>query len=252
MTLIDTATEGDAGFVTNRRSFQVAHFTNPIHFIEYNAGVYGDDLYSRYSIQKPANFNTWRLPRRAQFFAGRLAAKQALRASEELVEDSGKQILIGRYREPLWPSNIIGSLSHSNQYSIATVKPKASNKSGIGLDIQSLIDTDTQNAISSSILTQQDSVLLNKAIEDLPKSLLFTIIFSAKESFFKAVFNIVGDYFGFDAVTVVAVDMDSSCLTLKTETNLGLLMPKGFALNVAFTTLNLPDTQIITLCDWEL
>jgi len=247
---------GEAGFISSLGHLRIGQSVRAIQLIEYNPNAYKDTLYRLYKLQAPVTLATWLPKRRAQFLAGRLAAKYALNSSESLSKrslgETTQELSIGKHREPIWPRNLTGSISHSHQLSIATVKHQATDRSGIGLDIQSLIDQKMQHEIASTILTQSDSALMKQSVSGLSESMLFTLIFSAKESFFKAFFSTAGNYFGFDAVSVTEVDIDSSELTLKTTSNLASHIPLGFEVKVAFTTLNEPDTQIITLCDWEL
>lgn len=246
--MIHDFTTGSAGFIYRSQALHIESFEKSIQLLQYDQSAYGDDLYKHFTIDEPGTLSTWFPSRRAQFLAGRLAAKQALESSQCF--ESAEQVPIGKHREPIWPSSLIGSISHSEPYSIAAVQPQTDTFSGLGLDIQSLVASDTQHQISATILTKQDESLLTQGFSNLSESQLFTIIFSAKESFFKAVFNTVGDYFDFDAVS--AVDINSSKLTLKTEKSLGKVIPEGLSVTVAFVVCNLPDTRIISLCDWEL
>lgn len=166
--------------------------------------------------------------------------------------NSDEQVLIGEHREPLWPKKLIGSISHSGQTSIAAVKPKQTPKSGFGIDMQSIIDSETQAKISPTIISRDEYVLIKKRVNKLSETMLFTLVFSAKESFFKALFNKVGEYFNFGVVSVVNIDILKQQLTLKIIDTLNNQLPQHFEIDVPFAILESNVPKVITVCNWEL
>lgn len=240
----------DDSFIASHRQVFIAGYANPIHLVDYKPESYQDALYDQYDIAKPALNSQWMPRRRSQFLAGRLAAKQALTFHQQSLAQV--QVLVGGSREPIWPNKILGSISHSEATSIVSVSRQSSAKSGLGIDIQQLIDADFQAQISSTVLTEKDSLLLAFNSSKLASSLLFTVIFSAKESFFKAVFNTVGQYFDFSDVSIVELNVNQQRLILKTRKHLSEEIPKGFEAVIYFSTLEAATTRVITICQWEL
>ena len=195
--------ESDEQFIHNHRQILISESINPIHLVEYRPELYRSELFCHFKIEKPVSISQWMPKRQAQFLAGRIAAKKALSFNKLM----NKQIAIGHSREPIWPENIIGSISHSGKTSIACVREQAKTFAGLGIDIQETIVPELQSQISSSILTDKDKRLFKQKFSKLTDSVLFTLIFSAKESFFKAAFNSVGEYFEFTDVSIVNLDL---------------------------------------------
>ncbi|MEM7718541.1 MAG: 4'-phosphopantetheinyl transferase superfamily protein [Pseudomonadota bacterium] len=126
--------------------------------------------------------------RRAEFAAGRRAARQALRAAG-LPEAAIPQ---GRKRAPVWPHGTIGSISHDNGLAAACVASTGTVRR-LGIDLADA--TAFPNRIRSQIL--------KTPAEQSQSDIEALVTFSAKESVFKALFPDVGEYFWFDAVEVL-------------------------------------------------
>ncbi|MGB5565245.1 MAG: 4'-phosphopantetheinyl transferase superfamily protein [Acidimicrobiia bacterium] len=128
--------------------------------------------------------------RRESFRLGRAAAHAALRA----VGRDGEAVLTGDQRQPIWPSGVVGSISHTSTLGVAVVAhDKLSD--GVGVDIERLRFApelwdqvpvrEEQDWLRAMPPPQQDRALL--------------ALFSAKESVFKAFFPRVGRFFGFES-----------------------------------------------------
>ena len=115
--------------------------------------------------------------RRLQFLTGRLYARKAL-ASMGIHE---YPLVCGPRREPLWPSGIVGSISHSATW-CAVVVASVTQVAGLGVDIEDLPVSTTSTGPQSGIasLTELD-VLRGEGAEDP-----VTLAFSAKDSVYKA------------------------------------------------------------------
>ncbi|MCY3883329.1 MAG: 4'-phosphopantetheinyl transferase superfamily protein [Gammaproteobacteria bacterium] len=131
--------------------------------------------------------------RSIQFSSGRRAAHIAL---EELqIEDNA----VGRSgRVPIWPRNVVGSISHSDRLAGALVGSSTYFR-GLGMDLVPIA------AVSSNVAQRllTDSEL--SWVQDTGSGDWRTALFSAKESVYKAVNPVVGEYLGFRDVTVKVV-----------------------------------------------
>ena len=235
-------------FIVSRDCFLIDNTSPPIQLVYYTMASYHNSHYDYYGIQRPEGFSTWAPRRQAQFLAGRIAAAEAIDASHTV----DRHVAVGQSREPVWPAGLAGSISHDQQLSIARVKQPQKPHSGLGIDIQSAIEAKTQALIFSTIVTQDEKPLFKKSPHEVFGGMLFTLIFSAKESFFKALFGTVGGYFDFDAVCVVKIDYSSQQLTLKALKTLDANLPLHFEAEVSFALLGNTPPQIITSCSWEL
>ena len=125
--------------------------------------------------------------RRREFTLGRIAARQAI----EALGRAPTPILVGHNREPLWPEELRGSITHSAGWAAAAVAP-AERTANLGLDLEDsgAITPGIEGAVTDAIergWTGGDPVRVAK-------------LFSAKESVFKAFHRFRRAYFGFDAV----------------------------------------------------
>lgn len=236
-------------FVSEQSQLSLPSSANalPIQLIKYDINQYNDSLYSSFKIELPSESQQWITKRRAQFLAGRIAAKHALKT----INADDKTIHIGKHREPLWENNIVGSISHSNGLSIAIAQSQTSPNQGIGLDIQTVLNDQEINDSANTVLTANDEIFLKKGIEAYFYNQLFTLLFSAKESFFKAVFNDVGHHFDFDAVSLKSVDYDCQTLLLKCEKNLSKNIVRDSEYSLHFMNLETTKPVLITYCLFE-
>lgn len=143
--------------------------------------------------------------RKAEFAAGRRAARMAL----ESAELRGIAILQGEHRAPIWPVGIVGSISHDAGLAIAAV---AHNQkiSRLGIDLTEA--TDFPEHLRSEVL--------RTAPESAQSGIEARLTFSAKESVFKAFYPEVGRHFGFSAVEVCP-DLSSGQFTVELRRPLG-------------------------------
>jgi len=152
--------------------------------------------------------------RKADHLAGRLAAFHAL----------NRQAIpaIGNNGEPLWPTGITGSISHSGTQAVAICREKGL----AGIDCEAIIDERETIEIQDGVINPQEAQLLTNS--GYPFALAFTLTFSAKESLFKALFPQVQAWMGFDSARITALNAHTLTLTLTRP-----LPP--FAQNQAFT-----------------
>ncbi|MCO6547214.1 MAG: 4'-phosphopantetheinyl transferase superfamily protein [Gilliamella sp.] len=146
--------------------------------------------------------------RKAEFFAGRYLARKAL-------EDCDKKLFnirIGNDGSPLWPEKFVGSISHCKEIAICTIAYKKNIKS-IGVDVENYIENDNIDLILNDVLTKseyrfhQSSASLN--------SIIFTLIFSAKESLFKALSREISFLFDFRYCQLVNINFSNYTFTIE-------------------------------------
>lgn len=137
-------------------------------------------LYER--IHLPKDIKNSVLRRKCEFLAGRKCVKLAY----DLLGISDLSLpAIGQYREPIWPSNINGSITHNKDKAAAIISNR--NSIYLGIDIESWFSPEFVSRITKYVLTQNELLMLTKS----PNSIKFvTTIFSAKESIYKCLFSI--------------------------------------------------------------
>jgi len=129
--------------------------------------------------------------RHTEFIAGRLCAALALQDMHVVAEFP----LPIHDRLPLWPSRILGSISHCTKLA-AAITVTRSNYQALGIDVECLIPSATARAIQPNICRHEELVHLNQHISDQARSL--TMLFSAKEALYKALFPSVRRFMDFD------------------------------------------------------
>lgn len=130
-----------------------------------------------------------------EFSAGRICAKHALLA----FNITGQPILSGQMREPVWPEGIVGSISHCHDLAAAVL---ARNKTcnAIGIDVEKA--KKLKYNFSRYVCTETEKKWLAK--QDHSKyDLLLTLIFSCKESVYKAFYHLTHTRLGFKDCTVI-------------------------------------------------
>ena len=112
--------------------------------------------------------------RKTEHLAGRIAAVYALR-------EYGYKCVpaIGELRQPVWPAEVYGSISHCGTTALAVV-----SRQPIGVDIEEIFSAQTATELTDNIITPAEHERLADC--GLAFSLALTLAFSAKESAFKA------------------------------------------------------------------
>lgn len=215
-----------------------------VHLVAFDSAAYVESDFDSHGVTLPASLSRAAVPkRRTEFLAGRLAAHAALASMGVFTPTVG----IGPFRQPIWPEGTIGSISHNRSLAAAVAAP-AMAASGIGIDVESVDFEHAQAIETAGALDAGETALAAELHDGIERSAAVTLIFSAKESFFKGVFGAVGTYFGFDAVRVVAVRPGEGRLTLELTTDLSDRLLLGQRFEVAFTRLQ-PQT-VLTAFLW--
>ena len=129
--------------------------------------------------------------RKEHYRSGRICAGEVLSKLGTL----GQPVLRDpQTREPLWPEGISGAITHSGKWAAAAAG-KTSDVSGIGIDLEDL-ERQVDSRISRHVCIPEEQKWLQECEEDFLEQNL-KIIFSAKESIFKAFFPYTRTYLHF-------------------------------------------------------
>lgn len=139
--------------------------------------------------------------RKADHLAGRIAAAHAL--PDHTVPG------IGPGGEPRWPDGISGSITHSGTQAMAVI---TQHPSLIGIDCETILPENEAREIKDGIINAQEEIVLSRS--GYPFALALTLVFSAKESLFKALFPQVQDFMGFESARVTTLDEETLTLAL--------------------------------------
>lgn len=148
--------------------------------------------------------------RRKEFILGRICAS---RAYYEVERENLLELISNEDRSPAWPSSVVGSISHSKEWVGAAVA-KASDLIGLGIDFETIGRAKPE--ISSHIKTEEDL----KNHPDLSEEELLTLIFSSKESLYKALHPIIKKFFGFQDAAVKEINVENGSFVIVLLTDL--------------------------------
>jgi 4'-phosphopantetheinyl transferase EntD len=130
--------------------------------------------------------------RRQEFSTGRFCARQALRE----LGLPASPIPRGPNREPLWPTGVVGSIAHCPGYCAAAAALDI-DMVAIGIDVE--IHDELPREVRQSVLAHERAWL-----SDAPKGVHWDrVLFSAKESVYKAWFPLTAAWLDFDDVAVM-------------------------------------------------
>jgi enterobactin synthetase component D len=175
---------------THHSTFTLANIT--VHRIDFDPTTFTDAdlLWLPHHIKLlPAGKK-----RKAEHLAGRLAAFHALK------EHGLRQIPnIGDNRQPLWRPGWYGSISHSGTTALAVVAREA-----VGIDLEGIFSTELTKKIANSIINSAERAVLTEC--SLPFPLALALVFSAKESLYKALSFATDGLPGFASAHIVALN----------------------------------------------
>ncbi|MCL1125679.1 4'-phosphopantetheinyl transferase family protein [Shewanella surugensis] len=175
---------------------------------QFDINAFQPSLFSQHQIALPSKLEKAVPKRQAEFLAGRFLAKTCFTD----LSLPYKEIINGSDRCPIWPKNIIGTITHSNETAACAITT-AANIVALGIDLEYDINVKTCEDIYKSIINEQEETFLRSL--NCPFNQVMTLVFSAKESIYKALYPKIKQFFNFDAVTITALNLEQQVLTLE-------------------------------------
>lgn len=142
-------------------------------------------------------------------------------------------------RSPIWPNNINASLSHSDSYVIAIATKK---NFFIGIDIEKYMKQQTAKIIFNSLLTPKEQKSFQRV--PLPLHKLITLIFSLKESIYKAIWPLIKTPINFHYIIIETINIEKNTATIYLDKIYAL---KSLIMKKLIVKLFLSETYVITL-----
>lgn len=147
--------------------------------------------------------------RRREFTAGRSCARRALAR----LGWADFPVVAGPRREPVWPAGVSGSITHCNGYCAAAVALQADMR-GIGIDAE--VRAPLPAGVTEMVCTEGE----RRWAAGLPGDHWTTLVFSAKESVYKAWYPVAGRWLDYlDAE--LTVERERGCFSAR------ILQPKA-------------------------
>jgi enterobactin synthetase component D len=223
--------------------FEANCFTREALVVEFTLDQFSPVAFAQAGIALPPTIMNAVPKRQAEFFFGRLAASWALvRTGHEVVT-----IKTGRMREPLFPTATVGSITHTTKFAAAVVA-SARTCGGIGIDIEMPVEPDAIESVEQLVLSVEELAIV-KASSELSYPVLLALVFSAKESFYKAVFGSIGRILDFSAIRLRRIDGGGKGLHFQCSSILSARWREGTPVCVHYRVF--PTGEIMTCFDWQ-
>ena len=171
--------------------------------VRFNDAEFDPAYFGKSRMHVPAAVQQSVRRRQAEFFYGRMCVRHALRELGTVNPETA--VDIGPRRAPSWPPGIVGSISHCSGLAGAVVLASSACR-GIGIDIEEIVNSESAAHLARFVVDAGELRYLD-AVGGLSLATKLTIVFSAKESFFKALSETVGRIFEFDAIKVRQIDL---------------------------------------------
>lgn len=215
-----------------------SHLSHPCFMVRYGTDLITPADFDSLGITFPDSLRPAVPQRRADYLAGRWCAQQAL------LQLGIKDVQVGtaQNRAPLWPAGVLGTITHSHGMAFAMVTHTHTCR-GIGADIEIFMSEQQEAELQALILTDAEQEQFARLRTQVACPV--TLMFSAKESIFKALYASVSKYFGFDAVALTGFNADSLFFTI--TTTLSAAVPAGSTLMVRY---QLFDGWLFTECQF--
>lgn len=171
----------------------------------------------------------------------------ALRALKLLCpEVAHEKIRKGELGEPLWPFGCVGSITHTFGLAWAAVSLDSKNLS-MGIDAERILRERSRKHAMRFLKTiaakEEIEQIEPSLLKELSAEVLATLIFSAKESLYKCLSPLLGQFFWFDAARVNGINLNDRRLTLELLKDLSEVFPRGWRVDCRFAV---GDELIIT------
>ena len=216
-----------SSFIKSISLIRLPGFSGPCIQIRYRTSQYSDQLFIDFGLRCPAHIASSTEKRKSSFFAGRLAAKVGMGALGVSEEDVG----VGPRGEPLWPKTVSASLSHTDDTAMCIL---SCGQYRLGIDVERPMNVTDSYEVKKMIMTKFEQQYFSKF--SFGKNCLTTILFSAKECLYKALYPEVQSYFDFLDVETIRVDLLCSEITFRLCKNLCAILPMNTNVVIKWST----------------
>jgi 4'-phosphopantetheinyl transferase EntD len=160
--------------------------------------------------------------RAEEFAAGRLCARLLL--GEFGIR--GFSLAVGTDRQPLWPDTLVGSITHTAGFCAAVLAPKNLLRA---LGIDSEIAGSVKPELWRVICTPAETAWLS-ALPRSEQPAAATLIFSAKEAFYKCQFSATQERLGFHDASIEIAEWGLRCGVFQVHANRRIALEQHSAL----------------------
>lgn len=200
-------------YIPEQLSTSIYEISTPIFFTS-GLFCYGLDLsktqylHIHQQLEHPLKIAQACVERKSEYLCGRVLAQAVLN------HHFGLDQPINSMHEhlPIWPSHVLGSISHSQNKLIVAL---SNNANYLGIDIEHWVTSEFAQESAYLVLTPSDfNLWKNKAAEFFDFTRYVSLIFSIKESLYKAVYPTAKQYIDFLEASIVDINFENKTLTL--------------------------------------
>lgn len=190
---------------------------------DFNSEHYSPSLHAELNLPLPSALETAFDKRKSEFLAGRYCAREALVPFS--IEPS---FILGRGagHAPIWPDEMIGSITHSqNKCFVVTGKERPLRS--VGIDSEDLMSRKNEiERIEKLISCLSEGRVLDELSKKIERAVGIGILFTVKESAYKAIFPITQNCSPFTDIEITEIDLEQGKASWQTTRDLGFGFPK--------------------------
>ncbi|RCX00527.1 4'-phosphopantetheinyl transferase EntD [Marinomonas foliarum] len=199
-----------------------SHVLHVSHFVFKEGSLVATDY--EVSVAKPSGYNNWRNKRKETFLAGRLAVKHA----QNFLSVPEVDIAKSEDGAPVWPNEYTGSISHTDNQAVAVLfRSLQIGIQYIGIDLEPFGNAEMLNVTDSIGLQCEFEILISAGVK---KELSILLLFSLKESVYKSLYPMVGEFFDFRDVELTSCE-GGEYFEFQVKRQLSQRVPLGFVLH---------------------
>ena len=187
-------------------------------------------------ISLPEDLSGSSSSRQAAYLAGRLCASDAL----DHAGSTERHVARDRNGAPIWPAGYRGSITHAGTHAGAVVT-QAETCREVGLDFEDIGNPDAAAEIADLILTDRDRHTISE-IAAFDTATATILIFSLKESLYKAIYPMLEVDAGFEDAELIQAE--GGLANLRLSRRLGPTLPEGQELVGVY---NISDNLVRTM-----
>lgn len=179
---------------------------------DFDHSAWRESFWCQYGVAFPHSLQKAVPKRKAEYLTGRVLAANCLRKLESTSTDVAR----GKDGAPVWPNGFIGSISHSEKKVISCVA-SATDLQGLGVDIEDILDDTTAQQVAGIICNKEEQTLMTQNGFSFVEGI--SLIFSLKESLYKALYPLTGKIRGFEDARIQRLCTDSNTAEVKLVTD---------------------------------
>jgi len=215
------------------------HLAFELVVLEFDAESFVPQSFEQFKQPLPELIKKAVHKRQAEYLAGRICATQALTA----LNIYNPIVHTADDRVPIWPTGTFGSITHTKGIA-AAIAGLQNRATAVGIDVEKLMKDSQEIKLQTHILRDDEQTQFHELSKQVTHPL--SVIFSAKESIYKALYPFVKKYFGFDKARLIA--LNETILTFEIMHNLSKQVQTGLEVNVHYQLIN---DLVFTQCLFE-